>query len=144
MFINQVVNLFQELNKKEIKASKLGWTQYTTGFDLGIEQAYQDIATFLEDEENFKIICEHKEKELNTVDKRKIEIAYKIFEPFHKNKKINELNLQIRQKTNELSMILNTFRFKIDGKEVTSVEIDQMLTNEDRNLRKKLIFREIK
>lgn len=140
MFINQVVNLFQELNKKEIKASKLGWTQYTTGFDLGIEQAYQDIATFLEDEENFKIICEHKEKELNTVDKRKIEIAYKIFEPFHKNKKINELNLQIRQKTNELSMILNTFRFKIDGKEVTSVEIDQMLTNEDRNLRKKAYF----
>ncbi|MGB4722409.1 MAG: M3 family metallopeptidase, partial [Defluviitoga tunisiensis] len=140
MDIEQVVNLFQKLNKKEIKASKLGWTQYTTGFDLGIEQAYQDITAFLEDEENFRIVCKHKEKELNTIDKRRMEIAYNIFEPFHKNKLINELNLKIRRKTNELSQILNTYRFTIDGKEVTSVEIDQLLTNEDRNLRKKAYF----
>ncbi|MGI6476384.1 MAG: hypothetical protein ACOX1K_01390 [Defluviitoga tunisiensis] len=64
MDIEQVVNLFQKLNKKEIKASKLGWTQYTTGFDLGIEQAYRDITAFLEDEENFRIVCEHKEKDI--------------------------------------------------------------------------------
>lgn len=73
-----------------------------------------------------------------------MEIAYNIFEPFHKNKLINELNLKIRRKTNELSQILNTYRFTIDGKEVTSVEIDQLLTNEDRNLRKRLISQEIK
>ncbi len=74
-----------------------------------------------------------------------MEIAYNIFEPFHKSKEINDLNLKIRTKTNELSQILNTFRFKIDGKEVTSVEIEQLLTDEDKNIRKKrLIFREAK
>jgi oligoendopeptidase F len=138
--IEQVVNLFQKLNKKEIKASKLGWTQYTTGFDLGIEQAYRDITAFLEDDENFRIICDHKESTLDNTDKRRMEIAYNIFEPFHKSKEINDLNLKIRTKTNELSQILNTFRFKIDGKEVTSVEIEQLLTDEDKNIRKKAYF----
>src|SRR5690606_34951907 len=70
----------------------------------------------------------------------RMEIAYNIFEPFHKSKEINDLNLKIRTKTNELSQILNTFRFKIDGKEVTSVEIEQLLTDEDKNIRKKAYF----
>ncbi len=38
-------------------------------------------------------------------------------------------------------MILNTFRFNIDGREIASVEIDQILANEeDRKLRKKAYF----
>ena len=42
-------------------------------------------------------------------------------------------------------MILNTFRFNIDGKEIASVEIDQILSKEkDRELRKRLILQEIK
>lgn len=75
------------------------------------------------------------------MDRRRIKIAYNIFKLFHIGKELNELNLEIRKKTNELSKILNTFRFNIDGRETASVEIDQILSKEeDRSLRKRLIF----
>lgn len=141
MNIQPINKLFQDLQKLQIQASKLGWTQYTTGFDFGIDEAYKKITSFLEDENNFKIICDYKEKELDPFDKRRVEIAYNTFEPYHKSKEINELNLKIHKKTTELSKILNTFRFKYDGKEITSVEIDQILANEeDRNIRRKVYF----
>ncbi|NMB07930.1 MAG: peptidase M3A and M3B thimet/oligopeptidase F, partial [Tissierellia bacterium] len=118
MPITKVEELFKELKEKQVKASRLGWVQYTTGYDFGIEKAYKEITDFLQDEKNYEIILEHREKDLDPVNKRKIEIAYNTFEPFHLSKELNEINLEIRKKTNELSMILNTFRFNIDGKEI--------------------------
>lgn len=141
MSIRKVEEMFKELKEKQVKASKLGWVQYTTGYDFGIEEAYKEITSFLEDEKNYEIVLEHREKDLDPVNKRKMEIVYNAFEPFHLSKELNEINLEIRKKTNELSMILNTFRFNIDGKEIASVEIDQILSKEkDRELRKKAYF----
>lgn len=141
MSIKKIDQLFKELDELRIKSSKLGWTQYTAGYDFGIEKAYKDINNFLQSKENFETICEYKEKNLEHIDKRRVEIAYNIFKPFHLSKELNEISLQIRAKTNELSKILNTFRFNIDGKEIASVEIDQILRKEkDRSLRKKAYF----
>ncbi len=53
---------------------------------------------FLKDEKNYEIILEHKEKDLDPVNKRKMEIAYNAFEPFHLSKELNEINLEIRKK----------------------------------------------
>lgn len=141
MSIKKINELFKELYRRRVYANKLGWVLYTTGYDLGIEEANKEIIEFLEDKENFEIICQHRDKELEPVDRRRIEIAYSIFEPFHMSKQLNELNLEIRRKTNELSKILNTFRFNIDGREIASVEIDQVLSKEeDKSLRKKAYF----
>lgn len=141
MSIQKVNKLFKELNEMQVRINKLSWVQYTTGFDFGIEEVYREITEFLEDKRNYQIICEHKEKDLEPVDRRRIEIAYNIFKPFHMSKELNELNLEIRKKTNQLSKILNTFRFNIDGRAIASVEIDQILSKEeDRSLRKKAYF----
>lgn len=141
MAIGKIENLFKELEEKQVRASKLSWVQYTTGYDFGIEEAYKEITDFLKDKRNYEIILEHRDKDLGPIDKRKVEIAYNTFEPFHLSEELNEINLEIRRKTNELSKILNTFRFKLDGREVTSVEIDQILSQEqDRELRKKAYF----
>ncbi|QQY79453.1 peptidase M3-like protein [Keratinibaculum paraultunense] len=141
MTIEKVNQLFQELEKLQVKASKLGWVQYTTGYDFGIEEAHKEIMDFLQDEKNYEIVCEYKEKDLDPINNRRMEIAYNIFKPYHLSKEINELNLEISKKTNDLSRILNTFRFNMDGKEITSVEIDQILSKEeDRKFRKKAYF----
>ena len=141
MPINKVEKLFEELEEKQVKASRLGWVQYTTGYDFGIEEAYKEITDFLEDEKSYEIILKSREEDLDLVNKRKMEIAYNTFKPFHLSKELNEISLEIRKKTNELSKILNTFRFNIDGKEISSVEIDQILSSEeDRDLRKKAYF----
>ncbi len=52
----------------------------------------------MKDEKNYEIILEHKEKDLDPVNKRKMEIAYNAFEPFHLSKELNEINLEIRKK----------------------------------------------
>ena len=78
---------------------------------------------------------------LGSKDERQVEIAYNAIKSYHLSDELNELNLEIQKKTNELSMILNTFRFKLDDKEVSSVELSQILASEDnRELRKKAYF----
>ena len=80
-------------------------------------------------------------KNLDPVNRRRVEIFYNTIRSYHLSDELNELNEKIQKKTNELSMILNTFRFKLDGKEVSSVELTQILSNEDnRELRKKAYF----
>ncbi len=44
--ITKVEELFKELKEKQVKASRLGWVQYTTGYDFGIEKAYKEITDF--------------------------------------------------------------------------------------------------
>lgn len=139
--MERLLNMAKKLDEMETNISKLTWVQYTVGYDFGIEEAYKEINEFLEDKKNYELVLEYKEKDLNPEDKRRVEIVYNMIKPYHLSKELNDLNLEIQKKTNELSMILNTFRFKIDGKEVSSVEIAQILSNEeDRDLRKKAYF----
>ncbi|MDR7857831.1 hypothetical protein [Tissierella sp.] len=139
--MEKLLRMAEELNEMQTNLSKLMWVQYTAGYDFGIEKAYKEMNDFLENKDNYNLVLEYKNKELNHVDKRKVEIAYNIIKPYHLSDELNELNLKIQNKTNELSMILNTFRFKLDGKEVSSVELTQILSNEEnRELRKKAYF----
>lgn len=135
--LKKVFEIVSELNEISTKISRLSWVQYTAGYDFGLEELYKEHMEFLKDKENFKIIKEHIELDLNDLDKRRIELVLKTFESYHKSDEINELNLEIQNKTTKLSQILNTFRFKLNNKEVTSVELSQILsTNDDRKLRK--------
>lgn len=136
--INKIVELSKKLQEIEVENSRLEWVQYTVGYDFGIEASNKKLNDFMKNKEYFNLIKEHKTLELDKVDKRRIDIVYRAFEPYHKSEEINKLILEIQNKTTELSKILNTFRYKIDGKEKTSVELSQILArSEDRELRKK-------
>ncbi len=129
------------LDEMETNLSKLSWVQYTVGYDFGIDKAYEELNKFLQDKDNYELVLEYKDRDLDSIDKRRVEIAYNAIKSYHLSDELNELNLKIQKKTNELSMILNSFRFKLDGKEVSSVELTQILANEDdRGLRKKAYF----
>lgn len=134
-------NLAMELEQIQVDLMKRSWVQYTAGYDFGIDESYKKLNNFMADKKNYDIVSEYLPRDLNEIDKRKVEIIYNDFKPYHLSKELNELNLEIQKKTNELSQVLNNFRFNIDGKETTSVEITQILSNEeDRNLRKKAYF----
>ena len=139
--MERLLEMAKKLDEIGTKISKLEWVQYTAGYDFGIEEAYKEMNEFLQDEKNYNLVLEYLGKDLSTEDRRRVEIAYNMIKPYHLSKELNDLNLEIQKKTNELSMILNTFRFKIDGKEVSGVEIAQILSEEkDRDLRKKAYF----
>ena len=140
--MERLLSMSKKLNEMGTNLSRLAWVQYTVGYDFGIEQAYKEMNDFLQDKSNSELVLEYMNRDdLDTVNKRRVDIAYNGIKQYHLNDELNELNMRIQKKTNELSMILNTFRFKLDGKEVSSVELTQILSNEDdRELRKKAYF----
>lgn len=140
--MERLLSMSKKLNEMGTNLSRLAWVQYTVGYDFGIEQAYKEMNDFLQDTSNYELVLEYMNRDdLDPVNKRRVEIAYNGIKQYHLNDELNELNMRIQKKTNELSMILNTFRFKLDGKEVSSVELTQILSNEDdRELRKKAYF----
>ena len=130
-----------KLSEMETNISKLMWVQYTVGYDFGIDKAYEELNQFLQNKENYNLVMEYKDKDLEPLDKRRVEITYNAIKSYHLSDELNELNVKIQKKTNELSMILNTFRFKLDDKEVSSVELTQILANNDnREMRKRAYF----
>lgn len=139
--MDKLESLAKGLEEIQVDLMRRSWVQYTVGYDFNIDEVYEKLNSFMSDKKNFDIVCKYLDMDLNKTDKRKVEILYSAFKPYHLSKELNELNLEIQKKTNELSQVLNTFRFNIDGKEITSVEITQILSNEeDRNLRKKAYF----
>lgn len=136
--IKRVIKIIEALNEKKVKASRLSWVQYTSGYDFGIKENYEEMLEFMKDKDNFSIIKEHLELELNEVDQRRVELVYNSFENYHKSEEVNQFQLKIQDKVTELSKILNTYRFKLDGNEVTAVELAQILnSNDNRDYRKK-------
>ncbi len=139
--IKKITEIAKKIKEAEIQYSKLSWTQYTSGYDFGANEAYEKIVDILQNRANFELICEYRNKDLDQVDKRRIDIMYATFEPYHLSKELNELNFEIEKKTNELSKILNTHRNILDGREISGVEIAQILANdEDGDRRKKAFF----
>lgn len=136
--MDRLKEMMKDLEKLQVKEGQLQWTQFTVGYDFGIKEANDAIMDFYKDKENYQVVLDAEIKAESEEDKRIAQIAKRAFESFHMSDEINELNRKIEEKTNELSKVLNTFRFKLDGKEVTSVEIMQILMgSEDRELRKK-------
>lgn len=133
--IYDIAKEFDSLNQQY---SRLDWANYTTGYDFGCAQAYKKIMDELSSDENFDIIEKaYNNPSLNQKQKREAEIMHELFEPFHLSKEVNELSADIEKLTNKLSKILNTHRSILNGTEVSSVEISQILSNEpDREKRK--------
>ncbi|MBN2795274.1 MAG: peptidase M3A and M3B thimet/oligopeptidase F [Clostridia bacterium] len=136
--LDKIFELMKKLDALSVESSRLGWVQYTTGYDFGVVENDKKINDFLMNKDHFELVKSHYSMDLDEKDRRRMDLVFKMFEPYHKSDEINALNEKIQEKVNELSMILNTFRFKLDGKEVTSVELSQILNNDnDREKRKK-------
>jgi len=138
--IKKVIKIGKKLDELGVKYSSLSWTKYTTGFDFGVDQAYEKYTEVLKNKKYFEIILNHQEKPLDPVDKRRIDIIVLAFKLYHLSDELNQLDLRIQKKTNELSHILNTFRFTLDGREIRSTEIAQILRSDDDRERRKRAF----
>lgn len=140
MSMDNLHKIAEELESLGEAYSKLSWVQYTVGYDLGLEEAYKKIVDFMCDEKKFEIIKELKGKDLDFRDKRKVQMMYDGFEPYHLSKDLVDLSMEIEKKTTELSAILNTHRSKLNGREVSAVELTQILSSDDNSKNRKDAF----
>jgi len=135
--ILKVKEIAKELANISTEYSRLRWVKYTTGYDFGIKETYLKMLKVLKDKDKYKVILEHQEKGLNAADKRRVELLAKRFKNYHLSPELNKLSEQMQQKTTELSQILNTHRNKLRGREITSIELAQIIQqSDDEGLRK--------
>ena len=130
-------NLAEELEALGIQSSKLGWAQYTAGYDFGIQEIQKKILEFMGNEEHFKLICDLRKKELRDADKRKVDIMYNLFKSYHLSHELNELRMEMNKVITELSGILNTHRTEFEGRVVSSVELAQIISSDENRERRK-------
>ncbi len=136
--IKKLTAIGRKLEKLSARYSRLEWVQYTTGYDLGSQKAYQKMVKVFKDKKNYQAILDHKAMDLEPLDKRRAEILYKAFKPYHLSDELNKLELEIQKLATELSQVLNNHRSSLDGREIRSTEIAQILRSEpDRENRKK-------
>ena len=55
----------------------------------------------LKDEKNYQAILGHKAMALEPPDKRRVEIIYKAFRPYHLSEELNKLDLEIQKLSTE-------------------------------------------
>ena len=136
--MKKIEEIAKVVSEKSTHYMRLSWVQYTVGYDLGINKAYQEMVEIYKNKEYYdEIKCAY-EGELSDIDKRKCEIMLNAFEDYHLSDELRELDEKIERKTTELSQVLNTHRAVLDGKEISSTEIYQILnSSEDRELRKR-------
>lgn len=138
--IAKVNEIAEKLHKLQVEQGKLGWVLYTAGYDFGIEEIYKKIVSVYKDKENYEEISKAMELDLDPVEKRKVEIMHNSFSSYHLSEELNELDMKIELKVNELSKILNTFRYSFEGRQVSSVELSQILSSDDDRKRRKAAF----
>ncbi|MFE8702748.1 peptidase M3A and M3B thimet/oligopeptidase F [Cytobacillus sp. FJAT-54145] len=138
--LNKIEEIAKELHEHKVQYSKLMWTQYTAGYDFGVQEQYKKIVETLKNKAYYEEIQKQLEKDLSPVEKRKVEILHSSFKSYHLSDELNQLDMEIQKQVNELSKILNTFRFKFQGKEVSSVDLAQVLGSDDDSERRKEAF----
>ena len=136
--IKQLTALAKKITKIQSQNSRLHWVHYTTGYDFGVQKSYKKMTDVFKDKRNYELIKQHQTKKLSPLDRRRVDILERHFKPYHLSNELNELDLRIQEKTTQLSHILNTHRSKIDGVEVSTTKLAQILSeSSDRSLRKK-------
>lgn len=135
--MEKLLEIYGKLYEIQVDYSKLQWTLFTTGYDFGVEEKYLKMVEFLKDKTNYEFILKCKEKGLSPADERKVEIVYNVFRSYHLSEDLNKLDMEIESKVNELTKILNTFRYTFDGRKVSSVELNQILSMDNSRERRK-------
>ena len=140
--MNKFVNLREKFSEKlypiVLKSNISRWNFYINSTNENLEIMTKDsdeLTELWQDENLYKEFLKLKDIELNKHEQKQLKDIIKNFE--------DELNSgedlkQLRDKQNEIAKKYNSYIPKIDGKEVTKVEISEILQKEkDVNLRKK-------
>ena len=118
--MNRLFAIAEELRELDVKASRLAWAKYTTGYDFGIMDVEREMQEKMKSKESWNTIQDLLAADLSSLDLRRVQIMEMTFRPFHLSARLNELSLAIQEKTNELSSVLNTHRCTVAGREMTS------------------------
>ncbi len=136
--ISKVKVIASELETLSSEYSRLNWVMYTVGYDFGLQKANRKFLKVMKDKAKYKVILDHLEKDLDPIDRRRVEILARKFRNYHLSPELNKLIEKIQNKSTALSQILNTYRNQLNGREISSVELSHIISeSENSELRKK-------
>jgi hypothetical protein len=127
---SKIEEIYREIHIHYTQYSRMQWTLYTAGYDFGLKEQYAKITDIMKNKANYETVLDYLQKDISPLEKRKAEIVLNGLKPYHLSAELNELDMEISDKVNALSKILNTFRYRFEGREVSSVELNQVLSSE--------------
>jgi len=126
-----------ELKNLSTEYSRRSWARYTTGLDFGVNEAYEKIVDLLKNKSHWDTIQNLAGIVSDPAEARKLQIMENTFKPFHLSDGLNKLALDIQQLTSKLSSVLNSHRCSVNGKQITSPDMEKILSSSpDREFRK--------
>lgn len=135
--MQEILRIVRHLEELQLDSNKKLWALYTTGFDFGVEEAQGKCREAYRNKESFKTICRTLDQDLSKIDRRRIEILHRDFRSYHRSEKVHAIKDKIEEIETRLSDLLNKNRSVLQGREVSSVEINRILEESpDRELRK--------
>ncbi|MHC5077561.1 MAG: gluzincin family metallopeptidase [Planctomycetota bacterium] len=135
--IANVVPIAREIWDLSERIHRLSWILYTTGIDEGVDEAQAAKTAVLGDRKKYDTILELLGKELSPLNRRRVEILEKAFRPYHLSPELREIDRNIQGITTKLKKKLNTFRFRMKGREVRTTELVKILAHDPDRARRK-------
>jgi len=136
-----IQDLARQLERLQIESNQKRWALYTTGFDFGVDEAQAKIRAAYQDPGSFKLISGTLDMDLAPADRRRVEILFRDFRPYHRSQKANELHGKIEALETKLGDLLSRQRTAIDGREYSTTEIGRILSESpDRELRRRVFL----
>lgn len=137
MSMEQVRKIAREREALQERASKILWTQFTTGIDLGVDSSQSLVNEFMQNKLNYAVIAKTLQTDLSGEERRRVELIYRKFKNHHLSDTANRLRTEIHALETKLSDIQNKYRIEYLGREITTVEWSQILSkHESRETRK--------
>lgn len=130
----------EKMDEKVKNYTSLCWTQYTTGFDFGLTEAYKEMEELMKDKEIFHAAQEALKSNTDGEAARKSQLFYRVVEEYHQSDELNTLLDTINQKTHELSSLLHSYQFQFEGKEISHRELSQIYTEDKNRERRRAAF----
>lgn len=135
---SQLHAIATELEALQVDHSKKMWVQYTTGIDLGVEEAQLKTTAFLKRKELFRTIETALQTDSSSLVGREAKILYNAFRKYHYSDRAAALLERIQALEVKLGDLLNKHRSRIDGREMATTEISRLINESpDRETRKK-------
>lgn len=136
--IQEAQDLARQLEILQTDVNEKLWAQYTTGFDFGVEAAQTRVRSEFENRKSFELLLGLKTAQLSQIDRRRVEVLLRDFEPYHRSEKANGIRKRTDSLETKLGNLLNKFRAQIDGREVSGTEVSRILSESpDRELRRR-------
>ncbi|HAG91949.1 MAG TPA: hypothetical protein DCL41_08760 [Bdellovibrionales bacterium] len=138
--MEQITKISDDLAALYAEGNRRQWALFTTGFDFGVQEINEKLDAYRKDKNNFKIVSEYKNRDLDPIEQRGADLLFKEFQWNHLSERASRLKKEINELQIQLVDLQNKHRIQIGGIDYTSSQIAEILNKDPNQERRREAF----